>query len=240
MVSGRLAAAGYPELRALLDAIAVALLGYQTALALDGAALTAALAAETVALALVARRWQDDVVALGAVLAFAGVAALHALAVLAPVTALVNGVDDAAGAAIGLAAVVAAVAAIGVAAPDWAVGARSGAAVVALYALSVLLVTPFEHGPGQALLSALWAVVGVAVLVAGLLRDDALLRRGALLLLAVTVGKVFVFDLASLTSIYRAGSFVALGLLLLAGGFAWQRIRPRPLPDLRAVPGALR
>ena len=83
-------------------------------------------------------------------------------------------------------------------------------------------------------------MVGVAVLVAGLLRDDPLLRRGALVLLAVTAGKVFVLDLASLTSIYRAGSFVALGMLLLAGGFAWQRIRPRPLPDLRTVPGALR
>jgi hypothetical protein len=29
-------------------------------------------------------------------------------------------------------------------------------------------------------------------------------------------------------------------VLLLVGAFAWQRIRPRPLPDLRRVPGALR
>jgi uncharacterized membrane protein len=52
--------------------------------------------------------------------------------------------------------------------------------------------------------------------------------------------KVFGFDLASLTSLYRVGSCIALGLLLLAGAFAWQRIRPRALPDLRGVPGALR
>ena len=83
-------------------------------------------------------------------------------------------------------------------------------------------------------------MVGVAVLVAGLVRDDVMLRRGALVLLAVTAAKVFVFDLASLTSLYRAASFVALGLLLLAGAFAWQRIRPRPLPDLPAVPRPLR
>jgi hypothetical protein len=51
---------------------------------------------------------------------------------------------------------------------------------------------------------------------------------------------VFAFDLASLTSLYRVGSFVALGLLLLLGAFAWQRIRPRALPDLRDVPTALR
>jgi uncharacterized membrane protein len=48
------------------------------------------------------------------------------------------------------------------------------------------------------------------------------------------------FDLAALTSLYRVASFIALGLLLLAAAFAWQRIRPRPLPDLRAVPGSLR
>jgi uncharacterized membrane protein len=142
-----------------------------------------------------------------------------------------------------------------VAKPDWALAVRIGAAVFALYAISALLVTPFQPGPeaaglplaeidvrqqGQALLSALWAVTGVGVLIAGLVRDDALLRRGALVLLGVTIAKVFVFDLASLTSLYRAASFVALGLLLLAAAFAWQRIRPRPLPDLRAVPGALR
>ena len=80
----------------------------------------------------------------------------------------------------------------------------------------------------------------MAALLAGLLRDSRPLRLGALALLAVTAGKVFVFDLASLTSLYRVGSCVALGLLLLLGAFAWQRIRPRPLPQLRGVRGALR
>jgi len=28
--------------------------------------------------------------------------------------------------------------------------------------------------------------------------------------------------------------------LLLLGAFAWQRIRPREVPDLRELPGALR
>ena len=93
---------------------------------------------------------------------------------------------------------------------------------------------------GQALLSSLWALAGVAALVAGLVRDSRALRLGALALLTVTVAKVFVYDLAALTSLYRVGSCIALGLLLLAGAFAWQRIRPRALPDLRGVPGALR
>jgi uncharacterized membrane protein len=116
-------------------------------------------------------------------------------------------------------------------------------------------VTPFQPGgdatglpleqldvrqQGQALLSALWALAGVAALVVGLVRDSRALRLAALALLTLTAGKVFVFDLASLTSLYRVASCVALGLLLLVGAFAWQRIRPRPLPDFREVPGALR
>jgi uncharacterized membrane protein len=55
-----------------------------------------------------------------------------------------------------------------------------------------------------------------------------------------TVGKVFLYDLSALTSVYRVASFVGLGLLLLAGAFAWQRMRPRPLPDLREVPKGVR
>ena len=124
-----------------------------------------------------------------------------------------------------------------------------------LYGFSVELVTLFQpdagrtlfaageldvREQGQALLSGLWALTGVVALVVGLVRDQAALRLGALALLGVTVGKVFLFDLASLTSLYRVASFIALGLLLLGGAFAWQRIRPRPLPDLRTVPGPLR
>ena len=83
-------------------------------------------------------------------------------------------------------------------------------------------------------------MTGFGALVAGLLTDRPALRRGALALLLVTVAKVFLYDLASLTSIYRVASFVVLGLLLLGGAFAWQRVRPRPLPDLRSMPEGLR
>ena len=80
---------------------------------------------------------------------------------------------------------------------------------------------------GQALLSGLWAVVGVTTLLAGLVRDRHELRVAALSLLSVTLAKVFLYDLSSLDSLYRVASFVALGALLLLGAFAWQRLRPR-------------
>jgi hypothetical protein len=164
--------------------------------------------------------------------------------VLATPDALVYGLADplAAAIALGAAAVAVAVSSFAVpGAPRYVAAARAAAAVLVLYAASVELVTPFGSGQqGQALLSALWGVAGVGTLLAGLLRDRPALRQGALALLAVTVPKVFLYDLASLTSLYRVASFIALGLLLLAGAFAWQRIRPRPLPDLRSMPDALR
>ena len=135
------------------------------------------------------------------------------------------------------------------------VGLAGSGALLLLYAASVAVVSAFQPGTsgvelsifdlgarqqGQVVLSALWSVVGVVALVIGLRRDLRGVRIAALALLLVTVGKVFLYDLAALTSVYRVASFVGLGLLLLAGAFAWQRMRPRPLPDLLSTPRALR
>jgi uncharacterized membrane protein len=88
---------------------------------------------------------------------------------------------------------------------------------------------------GQVLLSAIWAIVGVASLIAGLRKNVVALRTSALVLLLAAVAKVFLYDLSILTSIYRVISFLVLGGLLLAGAFAYQRLRPPPPPDLRSV-----
>jgi uncharacterized membrane protein len=66
------------------------------------------------------------------------------------------------------------------------------------------------------------------------------LRIGALGLLGLTAAKVFLFDLATLDAGYRIGSFIAVGILLLLGSFAYARLRPEPLADLREVPDGLR
>jgi uncharacterized membrane protein len=130
----------------------------------------------------------------------------------------------------------------------------AAAALTLLYLASAEIVTPFQPGEtaglalgelgvreqGQALLSALWAATGFAALLVGLIANLPNLRRGALALLLATVAKVFLYDLASLTEIYRVASFIVLGLLLLGGAFAWQRVRPQPIPDLRVTPEALR
>ena len=85
------------------------------------------------------------------------------------------------------------------------------------------------------LVSGLWSLVGAAALVVGLTRNLRDLRVAGLALLAAAIAKVFLFDLATLTSVYRVVSFVALGLVLLGGSYAWQRFRPARQPDLREV-----
>jgi uncharacterized membrane protein len=223
---GRLAG---PVWRTGLDGLALAAVAHLTGLALEGAALSAVLAAEALALAELARRRDDAVAAWGAI-AFAGAGLLHALAVLAPPTALIDGLDQPLAAAAALGAAAAALAAA-TRAPVGAEARRvlgAGAAITLLYLASVEVVT--AGGPdltGQTLLSVLWAVAGVGALLAGLLVDDRALRRGALILIAVTATKVFLYDLAELDSLYRVGSFIGFGLLLLCGAFGYQKVRPQ-------------
>ncbi len=77
------------------------------------------------------------------------------------------------------------------------------------------------------LLSAFWGLCGFAALSLGLRRGLAPLRLAGFALLSLAVGKVFLVDLATLHSLYRVASFVALGLLLLGAAFAYQRARPK-------------
>jgi hypothetical protein len=254
--SARFAAEGHSEWRVLLDALGLAAVAYLAALAFDGAQLAVAWALEAAALAQVARRTGDEVAGWAAV-AHLGGALGHALVFEGPPDALIYGLRDvpAAAAALGAGALAALrCAQLAIVTPRWRPAFVGVAAFALLYLASAALVTPFQPGTerletllelgvrqqGQVLMSALWSVAGVVALVVGLSRDLRLLRAGALALLLTTVGKVYLFDLAVLTSVYRVVSFIALGLLLLAAAFLWQRMRPQPLDDLRVVPGGIR
>ncbi len=238
-VAGRFAAEIRPRWRAALDAVAMAGVAYLSMLTLDGPLLAAAFAAQALALGTIAARARDDVAGAGAG-AFLALALGHAFVFEAPPTALVAGLDSIAAAAIALgAAALAALRGAQLLARQRAVLAATGALAL-LYLASAAVVTVAGEDLGQLLLSGLWAVCGLAGLVIGLGRDERVLRLGALALLGVTIAKVFLYDLAALESLYRVGSFIALGLLLLLAAGLWQRMRPRPLPDLRTAPPAMR
>ncbi|MBO0910610.1 MAG: DUF2339 domain-containing protein [Acidobacteria bacterium] len=71
--------------------------------------------------------------------------------------------------------------------------------------------------------SALWMAYGAMLMAVGFWRGHAFVRWLALALIAVTTMKVFVYDTSQLDRIYRILSFIALGVLLLAISFAYQR-----------------
>ena len=114
-----------------------------------------------------------------------------------------------------------------------------------LYAASLAIVDVIQGDAeersqtAQVALSAFWAIVGLAAIVTGLVRDLSELRFGGLALLGLGVAKIFLYDLAELDQLYRVLSLVAIGLVLLAGAYAYQRVRAAgrivSLPAILAV-----
>jgi uncharacterized membrane protein len=71
--------------------------------------------------------------------------------------------------------------------------------------------------------SAWFMLFGAILLGVGFWRRSAFLRWQALLLLAVSIGKVFLVDVSELSQGYRIVSFLGLGALLLGVSFVYQR-----------------
>ena len=72
--------------------------------------------------------------------------------------------------------------------------------------------------------SATWLVFGVILLVVGLLLPSKPARIASGAVIMFTVLKVFLFDMAGLTGIWRALSFIGLGLVLMGIGYLYQRL----------------
>lgn len=245
LVSARIAGAGRPEWRVALDVTGLATVAYLTATSLEGTALACAWAMEAAVLARIAAHAKDKVAA-GASLCFALGAAFQTLVFEAPPETLLYGLPEVGPAVLALGVLALAFGvqarqarAFDPAAAEWL---EAATAAVVLYLASALIVTPFESGSeqGQAALSVFWGLTGLGALVAGLVRDERSLRLGGLSVLLLAVGKVFLFDLATLDSMYRVASFVGLGVLLLLAAFVWQRVRPRALPDFRDIAEGVR
>jgi uncharacterized membrane protein len=220
------------EIALLLYGVGAGLLGIAFTAALGGPALVAAWSAEAVVLAWAGRRTETPGRALVAGLLFAGLAGAHVLVFEAQPTVLAWGFDSIPAALGAVALVLAALAGIAVAYREevgeelaW-IGAGLG--VYLASGLVVDLAGAHSHHStqtSQLALSGFWGALGFAAIVAGLMRPRRALRLGGLGVLMLAVGKVFLVDLANLESIWRVGSFLAIGLLLLAGAFAYQRAR---------------
>lgn len=116
----------------------------------------------------------------------------------------------------------------------WRRWAGWAAGVLAVYALSLGILelaewigsadvtTLFQRGHTG--VSALWGVLGLALLYVGLTRRLPGVRLGGFALFGVSLAKLFLYDLAFLSSVTRALSFLAVGAVLLLGGFFYQRL----------------
>lgn len=198
---------------------------------LDGTLLLLAWSAAAALLAVAARL--DERLELGA-LALIGVALATTVVLEAPLADLFVAHRHPAGSAPALLAVVAATLAFArlralLRAPlVWVAGALT------VYASSLGILEAFEatggdvsaaFQRGHTAVSALWGAIGLALLYLGLQRSTRALQLGGFALFGIALAKLFVFDLAYLSSVARAFSFLAIGSVLLLGGFFVQRAR---------------
>lgn len=72
-------------------------------------------------------------------------------------------------------------------------------------------------------ISAVWLAFGIALLALGVWRRERALRIASGIVIIFTVLKAFLIDMAGLEGVLRALSFVALGLILIVIGRAYQR-----------------
>ena len=232
--------------RLILDAVSIASGAYVTALVLDGAPLVLAWAGEAIALAELARRTGDRTARFGA-LSFVALGAAHVLVLEAPLDSLFYGVPDLGAAALAIGAVTVASARCALVWPreeaDWRRVLFCLRALALVYLASAAIVETFQPGAdsirtgigldvrqqGQALLSIFWTVGGLASLWLGLRREVRDLRLAGFGLLILAAGKVFLYDLSELESVWRVLSFIVLGLLFLLAALAYQRMRREPV-----------
>lgn len=72
--------------------------------------------------------------------------------------------------------------------------------------------------------SALWLAYGVVLLLVGIGLRSQPARLASSAVVTLTVAKVFLYDMAGLTGIFRALSFIGLGLVLVGIGYLYQRL----------------
>lgn len=181
-------------------------------------------------------------------LGFLGLALAHMLVVEASPVAIAEGVDDLGASLVAIACCAGAA----IACWHWGRELEPKSATVAgyigaagfVYLGSVAIIDVIGDNAGgeareigQSWLSAFWAATGLGAVIWGMVRRSAKVRLGGLALLMVAIAKVWTYDLSELEELARALSFVALGLLLLAGAFAYQRFKPEE-EDERGEGGA--
>ena len=101
-----------------------------------------------------------------------------------------------------------------------------------------LLTSEVTGGAEQYTYSIAWLAFGVVLLGIGISVNSQRARLASALVIALTIVKAFLIDMSTLTGVYRALSFMCLGLVLVAIGWLYQRIlfRKETPPPPAAAP----
>jgi uncharacterized membrane protein len=102
--------------------------------------------------------------------------------------------------------------------------------------LQVVTWSGASYQSGEAAMSAVWSLVALGALTLGLVRDLPVVRVIGFAMIGVTLGKIFFYDLGSLSPVARALSFLAVGGVLLVSGFFYQRLTSKREIDEAAPP----
>ena len=104
-----------------------------------------------------------------------------------------------------------------------------------------ILTSGATGGAEQYTYSIAWLAFGVVLLGIGILFNSQRARLASAVVIALTILKAFLIDMSTLTGVYRALSFMCLGLVLVAIGWLYQRIlfrrRSTPSSEAAAVRG---
>ncbi|SMH43675.1 DUF2339 domain-containing protein [Mesorhizobium australicum] len=122
--------------------------------------------------------------------------------------------------------------------PAWYVAMLALLSATLIFAWATLALRRLFHGEYLGLVngmgqvetyaySALWLAIGVLVLVVGVRLRSQVLRIASAVVIAVAVGKVFLFDMSELEGVLRALSFIGLGAVLIGIGLFYQRLLVR-------------
>ncbi len=104
-----------------------------------------------------------------------------------------------------------------------------------------VLTSGLTGGAEQYTYSIAWLAFGVALLGIGISVNSQRARLASAVVIALTIVKAFLIDMSTLTGVYRALSFMCLGLVLVAIGWLYQRIlfrKETPPPAAVAQPEA--
>jgi uncharacterized membrane protein len=133
--------------------------------------------------------------------------------------------------------------------PDWYVTGAAVVAVLLIFGYVTLEVRHIWQGPLIGLFrttggaehwaySVAWLGLGLVFLGYGLWRGSKPARLASAALVVLSVLKVFLFDLSGLEGLWRALSFISLGLVLIGIGLVYQRVLfARPASELAPSSG---